>query len=121
MFVLTHQPPAEPSAGITFVGDPHSAVEQAKKAAGDRYVNVLGADIARQCVRAGLLDEILIFVAPVLLGDGVRMFDDRAGRGCGSRPSPARPRTGTASVEQVLEIHPALNTVADVLSSSWRR
>ncbi|MBQ0906409.1 dihydrofolate reductase family protein [Micromonospora sp. U21] len=77
--VLTHRPPAEPATGVTFVGDLHSAVAQAKEAAGDRYVNVLGANVAKQCIQAGLLDEILMFFAPVLLGDGVRMFDHPGG------------------------------------------
>lgn len=48
-------------------------------AAGDKYVNVLGANIARQCLEAGALDEILVCIAPVMLGDGVRMFDHPGG------------------------------------------
>lgn len=79
VFVLTHRPPAEAPAGVTFVGDLHSAVAQAKEAAGDRYVNVLGANVAKQCIEAGLLDEVLMFFAPALLGDGVRMFDHPGG------------------------------------------
>lgn len=47
---------------------------QARRLAGDRYVNVLGAEAARSCLEVGLLDEVLMFVAPVMLGDGVRMF-----------------------------------------------
>ncbi|WP_431972790.1 dihydrofolate reductase family protein [Micromonospora haikouensis] len=88
VFVLTHRPPAEPHPGITFVGDLPSAVAQAREAAGDRYVNVLGADVARQCVRAGLLDEVLIFFAPVLLGAGVRIFDDPGGSAVRLTPIP---------------------------------
>ncbi|KIR63104.1 MULTISPECIES: dihydrofolate reductase family protein [Micromonospora] len=88
VFVLTHRPPAEPPPGITFVGDLPSAVAQAREAAGDRYVNVLGADVARQCVRAGLLDEVLIFFAPVLLGAGVRIFDDPGGPAVRLTPIP---------------------------------
>ncbi|SEG87991.1 Dihydrofolate reductase [Thermomonospora echinospora] len=80
VFVLTHRPPAEPVAGVTFVGDLQTAVAKAKAAAGDRYVNLLGANVARQCVEAGLLDEVLVFIAPVLLGDGVRLFDSPGGR-----------------------------------------
>ena len=38
------------------------------------YVNVLGADLATQCIEAELLDEVLVFIAPVLLGDGVLLF-----------------------------------------------
>jgi dihydrofolate reductase len=73
-FVLTHRPPARPVPGVTFVDDLTRGLAAAKAAAGDRYVNVLGADIAAQCIEDGLLDEILVFVAPVLLGDGVRLF-----------------------------------------------
>jgi dihydrofolate reductase len=79
VFVLTHKPPAEPVAGTTFVTDLASGLAQARAAAGDKYVNVLGADVARQCLEAGELDEILMFVAPVLLGDGVRMFSHPGG------------------------------------------
>jgi dihydrofolate reductase len=74
VFVLTHDAPAEPVADTTFVGNLADAVAAAKAAAGDRYVNVLGADVGRQCLEAGLLDEILVSVAPVLLGDGVPLF-----------------------------------------------
>ncbi|GIG88260.1 dihydrofolate reductase family protein [Plantactinospora endophytica] len=73
-FVLTHRPPERPVPGVTFVGDLPSAVATAGAAAGERYVNVLGADIARQCLAAGVLDEILVCVVPVLLGDGTRLF-----------------------------------------------
>jgi dihydrofolate reductase len=55
------------------------SVTAAKAAAGDKYVNVLGANTARQCLDAGVLDEILVCIAPVLLGDGVRLFDRPGG------------------------------------------
>jgi riboflavin biosynthesis pyrimidine reductase len=74
-FVLTHHAPDTPVPDVTFVGDLASGVAAAKAAAGDKYVNVLGADTARQCLDAGLIDEILVCIAPVLLGDGVRLFD----------------------------------------------
>ncbi|WP_301176206.1 dihydrofolate reductase family protein [Actinomadura geliboluensis] len=77
--VLTHRPPAEPVPGVTFAGDLGTAVAEAKAAAGDRYVNVLGADVARQCIEAKVLDEVLVFIAPVLLGDGVPLFDNPGG------------------------------------------
>lgn len=54
------------------------AVTIAKQAANGGDVVVLGANIAKQCVQEGLLDEIIIHVAPVLVGDGVRLFE-RAG------------------------------------------
>jgi dihydrofolate reductase len=78
--VLTHhtdRTDSDPS--VRFIGDLGDAVAAAKEAAGGRYVNVLGADVARQCIEAGLLDEVLVFIAPVLLGDGVRLFDHPAG------------------------------------------
>jgi len=73
MFVLTDHPPKDPPAGFTFLGgDIEEALARAKAAAGDKYVVVLGATTARWCLQAGLLDEILVHVAPVLLGDGVQ-------------------------------------------------
>ncbi len=79
-FVLTHHPPRTPVEGTTFVGDLATALSAAKDAAGERYVNVLGADVARQCLEAGELDEVLTIVAPVLLGDGTRLFEKPGGR-----------------------------------------
>jgi dihydrofolate reductase len=78
-FVLTHHPPDAPAPGITFVGDLDTAVTEAKAAAGDLYVNILGADVAHQCLDAGVLDEVLVCIAPVMLGDGVRLFDRPGG------------------------------------------
>jgi len=78
-FVLTHQVPDAPVPGVTFVADLDTGVSAAKAAAGDLYVNVLGADVARQCLAHGVLDEILVLIAPVLLGDGVRLFDHPGG------------------------------------------
>jgi dihydrofolate reductase len=77
--VLTHHAPADPVRDVTFVGDIDSAVTASKAAAGEKYVNILGANVAKQCLEAGELDEILVFIAPVLLGDGVRLFDHPGG------------------------------------------
>lgn len=55
------------------------AIRTAKEAAGDDDVVVLGANVARQCVEAGLHDEIIVHVAPVLVGDGVRLFERPGG------------------------------------------
>jgi dihydrofolate reductase len=77
-FVLTHKVPTTlpPWMTGTFVHNGiEDAVARAKAAAGGRNVGLLGASIARQCLDEGLLDEILVQVAPVLLGDGVRFFD----------------------------------------------
>jgi dihydrofolate reductase len=78
-FVLTHHPPDAAVPGVTFVGDIATAVAAAKSAAGDKYVNILGATAARECLEAGLLDEIFLCIAPVMLGDGVRLFDHPGG------------------------------------------
>jgi dihydrofolate reductase len=79
-FIVTHTAPSEwvtPGSPFTFVTDGvESAVRQAKHAAGDKDVGVSSASIAQQCLRAGLLDEIQIDLAPVLLGGGVRLFDN---------------------------------------------
>lgn len=74
-FVLTHHPPARDVPDVTFVTDLEAGVAAAREAAGGRYVNILGAEVGRECLAAGLLDEILVFVVPVLLGDGTRFFD----------------------------------------------
>ncbi|MGH3098758.1 MAG: dihydrofolate reductase family protein [Streptosporangiales bacterium] len=78
-FVLTHHIPERPVSGVTFVDDLDRGVAAAKEAAGGKYVNILGASIARQCLDAGVLDEVLVFIAPVLLGDGIRLFDHPGG------------------------------------------
>jgi dihydrofolate reductase len=79
-FVLTHEPPPDvDDPDLRFFDDLATAVEAAKAAAGGKYVNVLGANVAKQCLQAGLLDEILVLVAPVLLGDGTRLFDEAGG------------------------------------------
>ena len=84
-FVLRHDPPAEPpvvkgvSGRFLDVGI-DEAVRIAKQAAGEDDVVVLGANVAQQCLEAGLLDEIIVHVAPVLVGDGVRLFERVGGR-----------------------------------------
>jgi dihydrofolate reductase len=79
-FVLTHDVDQEPTDGVTFVGDLASGLAASRAAAGDGYVSILGADVARQCLDAGELDEILVMILPVLLGDGTRLFDVPGGR-----------------------------------------
>ena len=73
VFVLTHKPPDPPDAAVTFLtGDIGEAVATSRSAAGGKNLEILGADVAGQCLRRGLVDEILVYVLPVLLGDGVR-------------------------------------------------
>ena len=81
VFVLTHQArsPWERPGGTTFyfVNDGiESALRQARHASGDRDVRIAGgADVIRQYLNAGLVDELAIAVSPVLLGNGLRLFD----------------------------------------------
>jgi dihydrofolate reductase len=73
-FVVTHHPPAAPVEDVTFLTDLPSAIDASARAAGDRYVSILGADIAAQCLAAGVLDEVLVTIVPIMLGDGVPLF-----------------------------------------------
>jgi dihydrofolate reductase len=74
-FVLTHEPPDPPDTEVTFLtGDIGEAVATALRAAGGKNLEIIGADVAGQCLRRGLVDEILVYVLPVLLGDGIRFF-----------------------------------------------
>jgi dihydrofolate reductase len=80
VFVLTHSVPEGwdyEGSPFTFVTDGvESAVEKAKAVAGDKDVAVGAASLAQQCLRAGILDEVYVDLVPVLLGGGVRFFDD---------------------------------------------
>jgi dihydrofolate reductase len=80
--VVTHNVPDDwphEDAPFTFVTDGiESAIDQAKALAGDKLVNVTGGTIARQCLAAGLLDEIWVDLVPVLLGAGTPFFDELA-------------------------------------------
>ena len=80
IFVVTHSVPDGwdyEGSPFTFVTDGvESAVEQARAAAGEKNVAVGAASLVQQCLEAGLLDEVHVDVVPVLLGDGVRLFDN---------------------------------------------
>ena len=81
VFVLTHhaREPLTKDGGttFTFVTDGvEAAVEQAKAAAGEKDVSVAGgADVIQQCLSAGLVDQMQIHIAPIVLGGGIRLFD----------------------------------------------
>ncbi|MET8847390.1 dihydrofolate reductase family protein [Amycolatopsis sp. NPDC004625] len=77
IFVVTRD--AAPAPGFTLVPAFTEAVAAASEAAGGDYVAVLGATTARRCLEAGMLDEVLVHVAPILLGDGVRLFEHPGG------------------------------------------
>jgi dihydrofolate reductase len=84
VFVLTHtmrEPLQLSDTTFTFVNDgPESALEQARAAAGDDEVQVSGgASAIQQYLRGGQLDELFLHLAPILLGDGVRLFDNLNG------------------------------------------
>lgn len=73
LFVLTHRPLDPPDPDVTILsGDITEAVATALKAAGGKDLQILGADVAGQCLERGLVDEIMVTVVPVLLGDGIR-------------------------------------------------
>ena len=78
-FVLTHHPPADAVPGVTFVGDLDAAI--AARCRGGRQVRQRpGRHRCRQCLAAGVLDEVLVFISPVLLGDGARLFEHPGGK-----------------------------------------
>jgi len=82
-FILSHNVPAgwpRPNSTVHFVTDGiESAVKQAKTAARGKSVGVHGADTIQQLLNAGLLDELSIDIAAVLLGSGIRLFDNLVG------------------------------------------
>jgi dihydrofolate reductase len=76
-FIVTHRPEEEPESGaFTFVSGVEDAVQRAVEAAGAKDVHVMGgADVIRQSLDAGLVDELTIIIAPVVLGAGKRLFE----------------------------------------------
>lgn len=85
LFILTHKPPAPETvpkgdSKITFITDGiESAVCQAKAAAGDKDVIISGASPSQQALDAGVVDEVVIHLAPSLIGSGIRLFDNFKG------------------------------------------
>ena len=78
IFVLTHHPEdAREAEGITILSGPaEEAVRIALDAAGGKNVEVLSPTIGRQLLEKGLIDEIDLHIAPILLGDGIRLYDN---------------------------------------------
>ena len=77
IFIVTHRPEEEPDTGeFNFVGDLEEAVRRAVDAAGDNVVSVMGgADVIRQALDAGVVEELTLIVAPIVLGGGKRLFE----------------------------------------------
>jgi dihydrofolate reductase len=110
IFVLTHHPEdATPADGVTFLScDPAEAVRIALAAAGGKNLEVLSPTIGRQLLQLGLIDEIDLHIAPILLGDGIRLYDspggdpirlDRIGNGAATSAVNVRYRPiGTAAI-----------------------
>jgi dihydrofolate reductase len=76
-FIVTHRPGDQPPGEeFRFVNGVSEAIDEAKAAAGDKDVHVMGgADTIRQALEAGLVDELTIILAPLILGRGKRLFD----------------------------------------------
>lgn len=80
IFIVTHTVPDEWSSKegtpFTFVTEGvESAIEKAKRVAGDKNIGISGSKIVQQCLKAGLLDELQLHLVPILLGTGIRLFD----------------------------------------------
>jgi dihydrofolate reductase len=77
VFVVTHRPEEEPPGGhFAFVSGVEEAITRAREAAGDKTVSIGGgANVIRQALEAGLVDQLTIIVAPVILGGGKRLFE----------------------------------------------
>ena len=76
-FIVTHRPEEQPEGdAFVFVDGVGKAVELAREAAGGKDVHIMGgADVIRQALEAGLVDELTIIVAPITLGGGKLLFD----------------------------------------------
>jgi dihydrofolate reductase len=89
VFVVTHhaREPLAKEGGTTFTfvtEGVEAAIERAREAAGDQDVHIGGgASIAQQCLKAGLVDEMLLHLVPTFLGGGTRLFDDLDGERIG--------------------------------------
>ncbi|WP_026422056.1 dihydrofolate reductase family protein [Actinokineospora inagensis] len=81
IFILTHHPEdATPTPGVTFLDcSAAEAVQIGLGAAAGKNLEVFSPTIGRQLLAEGLIDEIDIHVAPVLLGDGIRLYDNPGG------------------------------------------
>ena len=81
-FILTHRPEelADDPTVVALDCDITEAIRRAQEFAGDRDIQIISADIARQALEHDLIDELQVFVAPIFLGDGTRIFDVPGGQ-----------------------------------------
>jgi dihydrofolate reductase len=77
LYIVTHRPEEQPAGDdFRFVGSIDEAIAKAREAAGDKVVNIMGgADMIRQALASGQVEELTIIVAPIVLGGGKRLFD----------------------------------------------
>jgi dihydrofolate reductase len=82
IFVLTHHPEdAKPADGVTFLNcGPQEAVRVGLEAAGGKNLEVFSPTIGRQLLELGLIDEVDLHIAPILLGDGIRLYENPGGQ-----------------------------------------
>jgi dihydrofolate reductase len=78
LFVLSHSVPDDvPEGGVyTFVDDAETALARARETAGEKNISLMGGEVGRRYLRAGVVDEISVHLVPVLFGSGTRMFED---------------------------------------------
>jgi dihydrofolate reductase len=76
-FIVTHRPEEQPDSGeFTFIAGVEEAIARARDAAGEKDVHVMGGgDVIRQALAAGVVDELTIIIAPVVMSGGKRLFD----------------------------------------------
>ena len=77
-YVVTHERRAAQEIGglsFTFLDDLPVSISQARQSAGEKAVALLGASIDQQALSAGLVDEVVVHILPIMLGDGIRLFD----------------------------------------------
>ncbi|MEZ5155178.1 MAG: dihydrofolate reductase family protein [Solirubrobacterales bacterium] len=106
VLVLTHRLDDEPNhPAVEFVGGPvEHAVAEGREAAGSGNLEIFGARVAQQCMDAGVIDEMVVHIAPVLLGDGKRLYAIRPRRSSGSSGST---RTGRVAATRSSAAEPA--------------
>lgn len=80
IYLLTHRPLNPPRPEVPILsGDIRAAVATALAGAGEKNLEILGADVAAQCFRAGLVDEVLIYQLPLFVGHGIRIAPEEIG------------------------------------------